>query len=555
MHFKLISNYKFQISNSQKGIATLEILIAMTLIVFSISATLPLVFSGQSTSVDSQTNQEALYKAQALLEDGRATGFNSVNAITATLDGIYTKNRTVVPDINNSDIKTVTSNVLWNNGKQQYVSLSTILTDPFSAAGICNPTVSLGWDHPQAYAFDSAIDLAQQATGNSSNGLGIADVKILRHKMYIAAEYTANDSNDFYVFGLTSNPMQTPSYLGRTNTVGRSNHYALHSVAVGVSGNRLYAYVANAINFNFTTCVDANLCPQFQIIDVTPDPVTGAVNPTIVPTGNLKMPVTGPNTCNGSNNCLGGQGTGKVIYYNQGYVYLGLIKPASGPEFYIIDVGGGGGAASPTNPILKGSYTVGNTINDIVVKDNYAYLATDDNSGGINHGNILVLDITNKNANPLPVASYYNAASIAYGRSVSVSGSNIYLGRTYINSTSANYYSFNGSPMSAPLSVSSSKVTGANDNIDGLAVRSNLVFLMINNSASLSNSRFQVLDMSNGNNPYGSISLQSIVAQLQGNGNNFSGSSTLNCTGNYFYISIQTNGHNKDILAVIGPNT
>src|SRR5581483_5737733 len=102
--------------------------------------------------------------------------------------------------------------------------------------------------------------------------------------------------------------------------------------------------------------------------------------------------------------------------------------------------------------------------------------------------------------------------------------------------------------------VLGSKVTGSGDSIYALTVRDHYAFTLINNST-ISNSRFQIFDVSQPSNitSYGSISLQSIVAQLQGNGNNFSGSSALSCTGNYFYISLQTIGNNKDILAVIGP--
>lgn len=51
-----------------KGIATLEMLIALAILVVSISAVILVAFGNQAMSVDAQTNSEALYKAQAALE-------------------------------------------------------------------------------------------------------------------------------------------------------------------------------------------------------------------------------------------------------------------------------------------------------------------------------------------------------------------------------------------------------------------------------------------------------------------------------------------------------
>src|SRR3989338_9394963 len=82
-----------------KGFATLEILIAFAVLILSISAVILLVFGNQSIIIDSQTNSEALYKAQKMLEEARAASkqdFFSVNSITTTSDDIYQKTLDVI---------------------------------------------------------------------------------------------------------------------------------------------------------------------------------------------------------------------------------------------------------------------------------------------------------------------------------------------------------------------------------------------------------------------------------------------------------------------------
>src|ERR1035437_7932792 len=101
--------------NKNNGIATLEMLIAMTIIVMAISTVIMLVFGSQSTSVASQTNQEALYKAQKQIEDARATAranFDSVVTIAPSNDGIYTKSVTVTSSADGLT-KQITSLVIW----------------------------------------------------------------------------------------------------------------------------------------------------------------------------------------------------------------------------------------------------------------------------------------------------------------------------------------------------------------------------------------------------------------------------------------------------------
>ncbi len=251
-----------KISNSSKGLATLEMLIAMTLIVLVISGVVLLVFGGQSTSIGSQTNQEALYKAQGILEYAKASllsDFNGTVPPPTPTDGIYQQSLSVIPGQDNFT-KQITTNISW--GSNQHVTLSTLVTDVYSAQGICNPNLSYedGWKNPQIYPSGNppgfpTTELAKQANGNNSNGLGIGDIKVYRGKLYLAAIEPSNDNKTFYVVDLPADPNQTPIFKGSVATIGNT----LNAVTVAPNVNKLYAYVANAYSPTYTSkCLTNN---------------------------------------------------------------------------------------------------------------------------------------------------------------------------------------------------------------------------------------------------------------------------------------------------------
>ena len=63
----------------QDGIATMEILIAMVVLVLALTAVIMVLFGGQSLTTDAQTNHEALYIAQEEIEDVRSQSRGTVS--------------------------------------------------------------------------------------------------------------------------------------------------------------------------------------------------------------------------------------------------------------------------------------------------------------------------------------------------------------------------------------------------------------------------------------------------------------------------------------------
>ncbi len=77
----------------QKGFSTLEMLLAMSILILVLTAVILVSFGNQAMIIDSQTNAEALNIAQGLLEKAQPDSrkdFNLVNpvATTTTDDGL-----------------------------------------------------------------------------------------------------------------------------------------------------------------------------------------------------------------------------------------------------------------------------------------------------------------------------------------------------------------------------------------------------------------------------------------------------------------------------------
>jgi Tfp pilus assembly protein PilV len=317
-----------------KGIATLEILIAITLLMLVLSSVIMLVFGSQTSEVSSETHQEALYKAQELLENARANAranFSSVVSTPPVNDNIYVKNITVT-DIN-SLTKQVTSQVSWNG---LTTILSTIVSDWQGALGICNPVLSGDWTNPQVYGY---VDFP------SANGASAVDIKTA--KAYVTSDPHSAGADDFYVIDVNDPTLKPLPILGHFSTT-----YGL--TFVSTQGG--YSYVSAD-----------SAAYQLLIIDSS--------NPAALDTTKIKgkLDVTAP----------GDTAYGNTLFYANNKIYLGLTL-STGPEFHIIDV------SNPSAPVEVGpGYEVGAAINRITVKNNIAYLATAANN------EVIALDVSN----------------------------------------------------------------------------------------------------------------------------------------------------------------
>jgi len=111
---------------------------------------------------------------------------------------------------------------------------------------------------------------------------------------------------------------------------------------------------------------------------------------------------------------LAGNTTANVVYVVGTTLYIGTNNNTGGHEFFLYDV------SDPYTPTLIGSLEVGDTVNDLVVSGNYAYLATTANAAEMR-----VVSLAVPSA-PVSVGTF-NAAGNTDGQAINISGSLILL--------------------------------------------------------------------------------------------------------------------------------
>lgn len=485
------------------GFSTLEMLIAMTILILVLSAVILVSFGNQSVLTDSQTNTEALSLAQGLLEQEQALARKDFRLVTptSTVDGIYQKK---VDVLTQSDFytKKVTATVSWTAEHQrpQSVSLSALVTNFENAVGgdTCDSVLSGNWTNPQIK--NVTADFAQ-AVGDSSGIYPITDLDAYQGKLYVTVNNTAvNTKETLFIFNIAD--PASPALLGK---IDNSPTISAGLGAVRVAGN--YAYVANGYGANFGTCTQGNNCAQLQVIDIS-NPATPSLS------FSFKVPgVKG----------TAGQAVGNTIFYKEGYVYLGLTKTSSGPEFDIIDV------HNPLGPFWVGGYQTAAGINAIYVRGKYAYLATP------NSQELTILDVSNP-TNPTLAGGFDAPDAVGNGKSLDQIGDKLYLGRTVTSFNPELYILDDTVPATNPLPVLGSPQE-ISSSVNGLLVRDYLAFLVTTNS------QFQIWNVAN---PAGVTQWASPVSLPSS-----STGRALDCEENYLFAGSVDPSTNKGYLTVI----
>ncbi len=464
------------------GFITLEVLIAFSVIILSLSAVLSLVFYSQNILLDSQLSSEAVLKARDQLgvaEAQAAQDFNLLNSADAVADGIYKKTLNV--ESIDYYTKKVSSNVEWEEGgRKQTVSLTTLVVNNmgYMESGTCNSTLAGDWKNPVNLNFDFA-----GLVGDAGGQYPITGVDAYHGKLYVTVNNSSSGKETFFIFDIV-NP-QTMSLISKIDN-DSANNTGLNGLAV--SGK--YAYVASASSFSKG---------QLQIIDLS------TVPPKIIVT--YKIPgsiVSGSGT----------QGIGKSIYYSKGIVYLGLSKTSSGPEFNVIDV------TDVYHPVWKAGANVGNGINAINVRGKYAYVASP------NLKDLLVYDISPENfsQNIPALGDGFNGTNGLHGKSLALVGDTLYLGRTFGTNE---FYILNAANQAAINELGHKDIgTGNNTSVNGVVIKNYLAFL-------LTGSQMQIWNVSNPAN----------ISQWTSAINLASPGISMDCEGDYIYAAETSSGN------------
>lgn len=492
----------------------------MAVLILAISAVIMLSFGGQTILTDSQTNVEAIAIAQGLLENEQALArkdFKLVVPINQSgtdppcppqyiYDGARYCHKVEVETQPDYLTKKVTARVAWQaeHNRVLNTSLTAFVTNFQNAVGgdTCDSVLSGNWQSP--LVKNPTTDFAALA-GDPSGTYSITDLDAREGKLYITTSNSAAGQETFFVLDIGDSA--NPAVLGKVDNNSGANT-GLNAVAVATNSGGSFAYAANAIGASYSTCADSGgtnaSCGQLQVIDISPNP------PEVKYT--LKMPgVTGS----------GGQAIGNSIFYQNGYVYLGLTKTASGPEFNIIDV------HNPLAPSWVGGFALGNTVNAIAVRNGYAYLASP------NSEELKIIDVRNP-ANPVFAGSFDAPGGSGNGKSVDTLGDQLYLGRTLGGNEF--YVLDNANPASTLPSLGSLDL-GASESLNDFVVRDYLAFL-------LTTSQLEIFRVDNPASivPWVSVPLAASGSDVE---------PSLDCEGNTLYIGSNDDPNDKGSLSII----
>lgn len=417
-----------KVGSPGSGQSTLELIIALALIASGAAAAVAVFFGARSLLLDAQLSREALDLEHRLLENARLAAeqdFAGLASASSTEKEFLEE--TLVESVD-ADTKRITARVSWQADplRSAKVEAVTLLTNWRNAAPPPDPNDDGGsgpsgdWRNPRTLG---SVDLGP---GNSATGLDAVN-KIV----YMTAEASAAAKPDFFIIDATDG--QNPFIVSSLDT-GPS----LNSIDASVG----YAYVAN-------DAPDAEL----QIIDIS-SPASPAVIGTYTAQG------------------VSGASHGRAVFYSDGKAYLGLNK-VSGPEFHVVDV------SDPSNPAPLGTYEVDGDVNDIYVRGDRAYVATDLSGAGL-----LILDVSNP------------AAITRLGQRYSLEANSVYLENpaALLMGLADDLYVVDASDPSAIATSGTLNVGGgAND----IVKRDNLAFLATSNS----NLEFQAVDIGDPGNP------------------------------------------------------
>ena len=372
---------------SQSGIVTMELLIALSIIILTLTSATLLTFGVQSNLVTAQNYQRSIYETKKLIEDARArarVNFLSLRTIPEGDFEIYKKNLFVYPE--GEFEKRILGTLDWAGGS---VSLRTALTD--WNKGKCNIDLSKNWREPKEYAY------ADLSSPNSGTGIAIKD-KVA----FLTSDPSSAPLYDFYAFDISS------VFYGKGELpVLKSFSTGLGLTDVKISGNFAYASAHSALN-------------QLVIIDVG--------DPTKLGDRGVKSSLDVTE--------VGDSAYGNTLFFNSDKIYLGLTK-SNGPEFYIIDV------TDPASPsVINGSeFEVDGAVNSIFVENNTAYIATASTS------QLLTLNIENPSS--VRLIDKYSSSALT-GQSIAKNNNIIYFGRIG-GSGNPKLFSFSDNNLNSPL--------------------------------------------------------------------------------------------------------
>ncbi len=487
------------------GFATLEIILALSIIISAL-ATVLLVSSGnQNILADSSTEHVALLVAEQLLHTTRADASTDFKLLVATSSTTSTFTTAVSENTDDFFVTRATATVSWKNilGQSRHVSLTSILADTDSAESgeTCEPDPDGDWSHP--HVVNSTTDVAN-LIGDSTSTYTITDINAYKQHLYITANADTKTKPTFFIFNITdpTHPtLQTKIDTATTSQIGPA------ALAIASSSTHSFAYIASASSF---------AKGQLQIIDLaTSTPyvmTTYKIDPTVVATA----------------------GVGNSIFYSHGLIYLGLTGTTN-PEFHIIDV------HDPLHPQLLGSYFIGSAINAISVVGAYAYIVHPKNTSFDEQ--LTILNVSDP-THPFRIGGFSSPSGIGgNGKHIYTVAHTIYLGKTASNisgnaDTIPEFYTLDTTQPSSLTTIGSFPLTTTGESIDRILVRNSLLYLLTNKELLIKKIS---PDTPWTATPFAILALPGVGSITE---------PSMDCEGNYVYVG-SNNTADKGYLSVI----
>jgi hypothetical protein len=253
---KRVLHTPYSMLHGRRGQTTLEVIIALTILTIALTSAVLVVTSGQSLSVDSEEGSQALRLAQKNIESSVSSAKADFFALASStsVQGEFTK--TVIVTNIDANTKQVVSRVAWSTDplRTQNVELTTLVTNWQTVQDTGGDTGGSGasgnWCNPRTYG---TVNLG---AGESATGLDVVSSTV-----YMTATASSPSKADFFIVNV-SDP-QNPAIISSIDTGPGLN--ALDTTAD-------YAYVAN----NKTS-------KQFQVIDISNKASPVVVSSTTLP--------------------------------------------------------------------------------------------------------------------------------------------------------------------------------------------------------------------------------------------------------------------------------
>lgn len=395
----------------QRGLSTIEILIALTITTSAIVACVSLILTMPSMLHDARLTRGAYAEAGSLLAEAElraGTDIHSLMPIATTTSDGYTVSRSIEP-IYDELASRVTASASWSDlrGTLRGIELETLVSDPVLGRDLsCSPFMRTDWTRPviaASYRLSPGMLLPQDYP---SGPYPLSRIALLDNRLIVASDIATRATHPtlfFFTVDDSAMPVFAAAYDNAT-----SSREGVKGIDVGNG----HAYIANGFgSVSTTTCATNSACAQLHIFDLS-DAAPSRVSA-------LELPMHAPPY---ARTVDGATAAAHSIAYRRGYTFLGLEKTANGYEFNIIDV------RNPRRPRWISGLPIGRSVEHIAVTATHAYLATSDSDA-----EIVVIDIRDP-AMPIRVGSWDapGIRNFGLGSQVQVRGSKAYFGRTYV---------------------------------------------------------------------------------------------------------------------------